>query len=716
MAFLELMLLGGCEGKFASGEPLRLPTRKALALLSYLALRRGREVSREQLAELLWGERFGDQARASLRQTLYELRSAFGEGLADCLIAKRDTVALVGDGIEVDALRLEDLVSRNDVQDTTEVTSLYRGLLLDGLDTGQAGFDAWLVGERARLQDLACGALERLASAQLNEGRTEAAIETARHLVRLDPLRESAHRKLMLGLAAEGRRSEALRQFRDLELLLDGELGVAPDPETVRLRDDLLRDNAGLTFTPFAARPEPPPGPRVRGASAAETVRISGTWRAIVAVSFLSLAIVLAGLWAFSPDVPRWMVASDPDQEGSFALPDQPSIAVLPFENLSHDPHGGYFADGLTEDLITALSKSSQLLVIARTSIAGYKGKPVKVQTIAEDLGVRYVLEGSVQKSGDDLRITTQLIDATSGYHLWSERFDRKASQLFAVQDDIVRRVLVELQVKLTDGEHARIASRGTTNLKAWLLRLQAMTELYKFTRRSTIRTRELLQAAHELDPNWSRPVAGVAWSYWWEARRGWTEDREAWIHKGIALAEQAIEMDPDDTLGYMQLGNLVQLQGDHDRALALRRKAVEIAPNDFQANWGFGTVLHRAGDAKQAVQVLKHAVRLNPRPPASLYWSLSKAQLFAGQYQDTLESAQRARALAPDRDLPHVHLTAAYSALGRMEEAGAAAAELLRVDPSFSVSAFKREHGDFKDQVTVNKLASLLSSAGLPE
>ena len=179
---------------------------------------------------------------------------------------------------------------------------------------------------------------------------------------------------------------------------------------------------------------------------------------------------------------------------------------------------------------------------------------------IAEELGVRYILEGSIQRSVDTLRINAQLVDAIKGHHLWAENFDGEAKDLFALQDDIVRRIAVELQVELTAGDHARVASRGTKNLKAWLLREQAMAELYKFTRESTVRTRDLLQQAHEADPTWARPLGVLAFTYWWEARKGWTDDREGWIRKGVELAEKAIEMDPQGTIGYMQLGNLHQL------------------------------------------------------------------------------------------------------------------------------------------------------------
>ena len=174
--------------------------------------------------------------------------------------------------------------------------------------------------------------------------------------------------------------------------------------------------------------------------------------------------------------------------------------------------------------------------------------------------------------------------------------------------------------------------------------------------------------------------------------------------------------MDPKDTLGYMQLGNLYQLKGNHGRAIELREKAVEIAPNDFQANWGLGGVLFKAGQAERAVEVLKHAERQSPRHPASFTWTLSKAELLAGQYEDAIETAKRASVRAPDRSPPRIHLAAAYSALGRMEEAESEATEVLRIDPKFTVSGWKRQQIDYRDRAAVDKIASLLVEAGLPE
>ena len=442
--------------------------------------------------------------------------------------------------------------------------------------------------------------------------------------------------------------------------------------------------------------------------------RVSATRSQIKTWAAAALLLVVVGaLWWAKPWAPEFEPASK--ERMAYALPDKPSIAVLPFDNYSDDPKLKFFAKGLTEDLTAELAKVSGLFVIARNSAATYKGKPVDVKQVAEELGVQYVLEGSVQKAGERLRITAQLIDALSGNHLWSDRFDRQASDVFALQDEIVKRVFVELQVKLTVGDHARVASRGTTNLNAWLLREQGMAELYKFTRESTIRTRELMQRAHEADPSWSRPVGGLAFTYWFEARRGWTNDREEWIRKGMELAKRAIEMDPKDTLGYMQLGNLYQLKGDHARAIDLRKKAVEIAPNDFQANWGLGSVLSRAGQAERAVEVLKHAERLSPRHPVSFTWSLSNAQVFAGHYKDAVETAKRAKARAPNRTTPRIHLAAAYIELGRIEEARDEAKEVLRIDPKFTVSRWKRRITDYKDRAAVDRIGNLLLRAGLP-
>jgi len=694
---LALSMLGGFSAA-RDGVPVSLPTRKACALLAYLALHSGRELRREQLAALLWGDRFDEQARRSLRQELYEIRNTLGENLASRLRTTRDVVVFDGDGLDVDVLRFEALVRRNDAESLEEAETLYRGPLLEGLEIGEIGFEDWLEAERSRLHEQVCAALERLARHRLDTGDAETSIKTARQLLKLDPLREEAHRLLMRGLAQAGRRSEALRHYQELETLLEADLEAEPEAETNELRD-AIRLGAESPAV-YASQASP---------AAAGSKRKPWKWVAAALVVIVAAVFGYLSLHTQQTPVEKAAIA-----KMAYPLPDKPSIAVLPFENFSADEQDGLIARGLTEDIITALSRLPQLFVISRTSSFAFKDKTLTATQIAEELGVRYILEGSIQRSGEHIRISAQLIDALEGHHLWADSFDGEATDLFALQDDLVRQILVELQVTLTDGDHARVASRGTTNLDAWLLRMQGMAELYKFSREGTVRTREIFQQAHEADPRWSRPLGGLAWTHWYEARRGWTDDREEWIRMGMEFAERAIKLDPKDTLGYMQLGNLYQLAGDHDRAIELREKAVEIAPNDFQANWGLGTALYRAGRIQEGVESIKRAQRLAPRHPVSLLWGLQEGQFLAGHFEDSIETGKHAIARKPDRDFPHILLVAAYGALGRDEDAQAEVAEVLKINPAFKVSTFRRSR-NYKNEADLDSLSTLLLKAGLP-
>ncbi len=209
--------------------------------------------------------------------------------------------------------------------------------------------------------------------------------------------------------------------------------------------------------------------------------------------------------------------------------------------------------------------------------------------------------------------------------------------------------------------------------------------------------------------------MAGIAWCYFLEARQGWTDDREGWIRKGIEFAEKAIEMDPKQPLGYMQLGNIMQLQGDHDRAIAFREKAVELAPNDMATNWGLGVILYKAGQAERGLEFLKRTERLAPRHPVPLLWSIQEAQFLASQYEQSIETGKRAIARKAEPTFPHVLLVAAYGALGRTEKSQAEAATILKSDPSFTVTKFMRTRS-YKNQPDLDRLSGSLIKAGLPE
>lgn len=700
MGVLKLTLLGGHEGTCGPGQPFRLPTKKAWAMLAYLALQPGRVFSREHLAGLLWGDRFDEQARKSLRQTLYEIRNALGDDAGEYLHTTRDTASLNSDNTNVDALCLETLIAKGDEDSLTEADRLYRGPLLQGLDIGEEAFEEWLAAERARLHVRACGALERLTALRLERGDVEFAIETGQRLLRLDPLNEEAHRLLIRGLAKAGRRSDALRHFNEMEGLLEKELQVTPETATVAL----VASVSNGTFAKPAAREALPSRP---------TPSLGSRWH----WRWATIAVLVVGLGTLA----AWLHLSKPDFEPAVAammaypLPDNPSIAVLPFENVSDSAEDGLIAKGLTKDIIAALSNVPDLFVIFWTSSLAYEGEPVTVRQVAEDLGVQYVMEGSIQRSGDRLRVTAQLVDAISGRHVWADRFDRKVDDLFALQDELVLRILTALRVNLSFGEGGRPTGRGTTNLKAWLLMIQGTEEGFKYTRESAVRARDFYQKAHELDPNWGIPLAGLAWMHWFEARLGFTDDRDAWIREGIDLAKRAIALDPRERIGYNQLGNLMALTGDYDQAIVLREKAVDLAPNDFFANWGLAGLLNKVGQPERALDLLKRAERLSPRHPDPFLWTLQESQLLAGHYEDAIETAKKSVALQPDRDLPHIFLAAAYSALGRMEDAHYEAARVMRTNPKFTVSSFMSRRV-YKDPRTTAWLADLLVKAGLPE
>ncbi len=397
-------------------------------------------------------------------------------------------------------------------------------------------------------------------------------------------------------------------------------------------------------------------------------------------------------------------------------LPDKPSIAVLPFDNLSGDPEDRFLADGLTEDIITTLSRVPDLFVIARHSTFSYKGKSAKVQQVAAELGVRYVLEGSLQRSGNRLRVTAQFIDATTGHHLWADRFDRKVDDIFALQDEIARKILIELQVKLTSGENARVATRGTKNLEAWLLRNQAFAAGSNYNKEGILKARDLCAAAVKIDPEYARVWACLAWTHWFEARMGgWTEFREASIKKGIELAEHAIAVDPQEPLGYIQMSYLFTVMGDYNRSIALAEHAATLASNDYQSTAALALQLMWAGELERAVNLFEQAKRLSPKYPAWIDWMEGLAQVLAGQPEEALTNLQRGAERAPKAFLGRGRLVIGYAALDRIDEAKTEKDALLTIRPDLTVSKFVDMH-PFKEPAHKEKLRDLLLRAGLPE
>src|SRR5438445_5666763 len=296
------------------------------------------------------------------------------------------------------------------------------------------------------------------------------------------------------------------------------------------------------------------------------------------------------------------------------AVPHKPSIAVLPFANMSGDAEQEYFSDGMTEDLITDLSKISALFVIARNSSFAYKGKSMKVQEIGRDLGVRFVLEGSIRKSGNRVRITAQLIDAESGGHLWADRFDRDLTDIFATQDEVVEKIVRALAVTLTQGEEKRLGRRGTANVAAYEAVLRALELLSRSTREGIAQARAMYHRAIELDPTYAVPHAGLAATGVSNYVSDWTDDPEAELDQSERWARRALELDDSEPVAHMALGSVMLWRRDHDGALAEFRRMIALDPNFAQGHSATGLALMYAGRSAEALEPVAVSMRHGPQ------------------------------------------------------------------------------------------------------
>ncbi len=420
-------------------------------------------------------------------------------------------------------------------------------------------------------------------------------------------------------------------------------------------------------------------------------------WKRVNPAVKIIVALIIAanGVWQFytrfinpSFDVTPKDKIAEVASAGKMALllPDKPSIAVLPFTNMSNDPKQEYFSDGLTEEIITALSKVPKLFVIARNSTFTYKGKPVKVQQVGQELGVRYVLEGSVRKDGNNIRITAQLIDALTGNHLWADRYDRNMKDIFAVQDEITKKIITAMQVKLTEGEQAQSAARGTNNLEAYLKCLQGRELNNRHNPESTALARQLAEDAIALDPKYARAYALLATTHLNDYFMGTGKSPKDSLEKSIELLQKAITLDDTFALAHAFLGWTFSMTGQHDKAVAEGEKAVALNPNSADSHMVFGKILTFAGRYEESITELKTAIRLNPIPPNIYLFSLGMSYALTGQYDEAITWCEKAVRQEPNSWSAHIFMAAIYGQAGHDKEARIEAAEVMRINPKFSL------------------------------
>jgi len=399
-------------------------------------------------------------------------------------------------------------------------------------------------------------------------------------------------------------------------------------------------------------------------------------------------------------------------QKAVVPLPDKPSIAVLPFENMTGDPRQEYFADGFTEQIITTLSKIQALFVISRNSTFSYKGKPVKVQQVSEEFGVRYVLEGSIQKSGDRIRINVQLIDAIPGQHVWAESYDRDLKDIFGLQDEVILKITSAMSVNLTAGEQARAWAKGTKSLEAYLKFMQGREYRYKGNRESNALARRMAEEAIALDPKYAEAYVLLGVTYYQEVFQGTSRPKDV-IPKATELIQKALSLNSSLADAHSALGVLYAWSGRYDEAIAEAERGVELDPNSGQVYFNLGFLLRMAGKPKEAIPVIQKALRLEPMAPDNYIRQLALDYFQAGDCKEALAVCEKGLKRQPDNLVSRVIMVAVYGSCGREAEARKEASEVLRINPKFSVESFMR-NTPYKNPSDRDRVVQGLRKAGL--
>jgi TolB-like protein/DNA-binding SARP family transcriptional activator/Tfp pilus assembly protein PilF len=661
MSRLHVRLFGGFELGDAQGNELTLATRKSSALLAFLIIEADRWHTRERLAGLLWSDRQTAQARHSLTQSLGTIRKLGDRAGVSLIESDSDRVRLQAAGIEADALSFRHMLEG----DPMAAADLYTGPLLDGFSAREAPFEEWLAMERASFHEQACGALGTATDQAEARGDAAMALAAAKRWLVLDPCAEPAHRRLMQLHVAAGRRGEAVRQYQECERLLREDLGVEPSAETRALIRD-IRAQSGPDRDP-AIREAAPPPPIADG----------------------------------SPNAGR------------------SSIAVLPFVNMSGDPDQEYFSDGITEDIITALSNVRTLTVLSRNATFVYKGQSVDPRQIAERFNVNYMIEGSVRRVGDRVRVTAQLTSTATGDHVWAQRYDGTVEDIFEFQDRITSKIVATIEPELIRAEGLRLQGRPPDSMAAydWLLRGQAY--MYKVTQEDAAQALKCFERAIQLDPNYGRAYAFSSWFYRRKAEQfGLLSLTEEERQKAVALARKAINCDRNDpfVLQY-SAATFAFLEHDYDEALALSYRALSINPNSPRFWNGVAKFSAFKGDTKTAIEAAERSISISPNDPGIwvAYQSIAEAHLQELRFAEAIAHAKRA--IRHNAQLgPAFYILAAASAhMGKVAEARDALAAALKLTPEMTLAKFVDSY-DVSFFKNVDAYLDGLRKAGLPE
>lgn len=436
--------------------------------------------------------------------------------------------------------------------------------------------------------------------------------------------------------------------------------------------------------------------------------RIVPRWLKKPAFALAAASIVVTVISAififYSPPVPPTTV---------FEMAGKPSIAVLPFVNISEDPTQEYFSYGIAEEIINALVRWSAIVVIPKNSSFIYKGKTVKVEQVGREMGVRYVLEGSVRREENRVRVTVQLIDVARPKYLFSERYEREMKDIFAIQDDITIKVLTAMRISLSGEGVPSLRSKGTKNVEAYLKLLQA-EDVYQAVNRDTqVRARRLAEEAIALDPEYARAYAMIAATIGNEVLIGAYENPQEALKRAMALSEKAVQLDDSEEFAHRLLGFIAMLNKDYEKGIAETKRAFELTPNSVMAQIMFGYALYSAGRTEEAIPILEKAASSSPIPLPRALSHLGIALRKAGRNEEAVAVCTKLIQIKPNYIFPHLTLAAAYAEMGKMERAHAEVREVMRIRPNYTVKLVPKSF-PWKDQDELDRLADSLQKAGM--
>ena len=429
-----------------------------------------------------------------------------------------------------------------------------------------------------------------------------------------------------------------------------------------------------------------------------------------------SLVIVLAVVIGAAGAALVWWPGADGSTTPAIERPlNLPAIAVLPFDNMSGDPGQDYFSDGITEDLINDLSRVSGLFVIARNSVFTYKGQPVKVQDVGRELGVGYVLEGSVRKAGERVRINAQLVNTSDGRHIWANRYDRDLTDVFAVQDNVVREIVSALAVRLTTSEEERLNRSAKVNPEAYDLLLRGLARFRRFTRDDNRLAREFFERALEHDPDFARAHADVAWSHALDAGFDWSDDAQRSLQLALDSIDSAIAIDDTVPQIHMALANIHRRQRRFLDSLAAARRVIELDPNYADGYAQLANSLIADGQPHEAIDAIDTAIRLNPRNPFFFQLILGRAKFQLGEFEEAAAFIEKSVERNPEFVPARIYLAATYGHLNRLEDAAWQVEEVFAIYPELSL-AREQELNVYRQPEDLDRLIEGLRKAGLSE